>query len=216
MSTSMLGVSSWSKGAYRVDAVFTLVRHGVSAAEDAGVILGRDGLNDPLITRGREQIVACAEKLDAVVQRGATILSSPYRRAVESATILARRLTTTNVVIEPLLEQVDFGSWVGRPARALGKGYRELVAGDDISFPGGESSASVAARCLQILETVASSSAGQTTVLVTHGIVIQSTICSIVGYPYARAWLDGFGHCRHGDFSTVAGAVGTWHVSKAL
>lgn len=85
-----------------------VVRHGRTAANAAGLLLGRlDVELDPL---GRRQAEALAAAVLASSGPIAAVVSSPLRRAVETAEALGLPVEVDERFIE-----VDYGEWDGTP-----------------------------------------------------------------------------------------------------
>jgi len=126
-----------------------LVRH---AESEWNVHYGRTridpGIPDPPLTRaGRAQ----AERLiDALAAEGvARLISSPYRRALETATIIARSLDLA-ISVEPLVrERCAFSCDVGTPCSLLHGHWPELDFAhlEEQWWGHEESPASIAQRC---------------------------------------------------------------------
>jgi broad specificity phosphatase PhoE len=98
-----------------------LVRHGQSEFNAAFSVTRVDpGIPDPRLTdEGRRQAAQAAEALrHAGVRR---LISSPYRRALETATIIADALGL-GVTIDPLVrERAAFHCDIGTPPDVLGR-----------------------------------------------------------------------------------------------
>jgi broad specificity phosphatase PhoE len=96
-----------------------LVRHGQSEFNVVFSVTRQDpGIRDPRLTHeGRRQAEAAAE---ALVGRDIDrLIASPYRRALETAEILARRLDIA-ITVEPLVgERAAFACDVGTPRAEL-------------------------------------------------------------------------------------------------
>jgi glucosyl-3-phosphoglycerate phosphatase len=113
------------------------------------------GIPDPPLTGlGREQALSLAESLRD--QRLARIVASPYRRAIETAVILAERLGL-GIDVEPLVrERNAFSCDQGSPPEALARLWPDLVfdhlAPDWWGAPI-ESEASVLERCAAFRRT---------------------------------------------------------------
>src|SRR5580765_7161887 len=83
------------------------VRHGESLA-NLGRVFSNRGWKHPLTPDGREQSRILADQLAG--QGVVAIYSSPLRRAVESAEILAARLGVRHI-IDPALIEYDVGDY---------------------------------------------------------------------------------------------------------
>jgi broad specificity phosphatase PhoE len=153
-----------------------LIRHGPTAWTEEGRIQGR---GDPgLSVRGRRE-VATWRLPDAL--RGAAALTSPLRRARETAALLG----LDGARVEPRLAEMDWGDWEGRRTaelrRSLGRQLVEAEArGLDLRPPGGESPRDVQARIRPLLEELAE--AGETTVAVAHKGVIRAVLALATGW----------------------------------
>ena len=119
-----------------------LVRHGETAANRARLALGHA---DPELTeRGRLQAAALARVFAGV--EIARVVSSPLRRAIETATAIAS-VVGVDVEVESRLVEMDYGDWDERsfadiPAEALAQWRRDA----SIAPPNGESLDAVGVR----------------------------------------------------------------------
>lgn len=100
------------------------------------------------------------------------IYSSPSRRAVESAAL--RGACSPAMRIEECLREIDFGELEGLTYHDIELRYPETYAAwmtrpTDVTFPGGESFASMTARARGALEHIRRTHAGNTVVIVSHG-----------------------------------------------
>ena len=89
---------------------FYVRRHGESTTNRDGTIAG--SLDPPLTGRGREQARAAAEALRDTDMR--EIISSPKRRALDTAEIVAERLCLPLRLVDGLRER-HWGALEGRP-----------------------------------------------------------------------------------------------------
>ena len=90
--------------------VITLLRHGLSVANEAGVVQGQ--LDYPLSDVGKRQAVALAKYWDARGHRFEVIVSSPLLRAQETAEIIGARLSIP-VEFDPGLMERHMGEAQG-------------------------------------------------------------------------------------------------------
>ena len=168
------------------DAVTTLflVRHAAHDRVDrvlcgrmAGVSLGSVGL---------AQAHGLARHL--MHERVAAVFSSPLERARETAEPIAGRLGHETQIAQGINE-IDFGDWTGAAFEAL--------SGDDrwhawnrnravSAAPGGEAMAAVQGRALAQVETWRQAFPGQAVVAVSHGDVIKSVVCGLLGLSLDR------------------------------
>lgn len=135
----------------RVSHTILLARHG-SHAELGVSLSGRSeiALNDA----GRAEARRLADRLRTV--RLAAIHSSPRRRAVETASVVAAD-QHIGVEIVPALDELDFGEWSGRTFDALANepGWQNWNrARGSAATPSGETMASATARAVRHIETI--------------------------------------------------------------
>jgi broad specificity phosphatase PhoE len=99
------------------------------------------------------------------------IYSSPRRRAIESAALLATRRP---VCVDDGLREIDFGEFEGLTyddiARRYSDKYEEWMnRPTDVVFPGGDSFGAMAARVCGALEHIRDVHRGETVAIVSHG-----------------------------------------------
>jgi alpha-ribazole phosphatase len=145
-----------------------LVRHGEPDERIHGRCYGR--LDVGLSQCGREQMqrVKCRLR-DAPV---AALYTSPRRRALESARVLAAQRWPVRV--DDRLREIDFGKFEGLPydeiAARFPQQYEDWMHGPtEVSFPGGESFAAMETRVRQALAQLREEHPGQLVVVVSHG-----------------------------------------------
>jgi broad specificity phosphatase PhoE len=119
--------------------VLFLARHGETADNEHGLILGR---RDPPVSElGLEQARRLASPaLDAGV---VAIWTSPLLRARQTAAVVGEAIAVEPVVMAELIES-ERGAWEGQPQKELAASSPELfrafeAADPDFVFPGGES-----------------------------------------------------------------------------
>jgi len=118
--------------------VLVLVRHGESAANAAGLLLGRT--DSPLSDRGARQAAALGPLLGGV-QR---VISSPLLRTRRTAAALE---AGTEIEIDERWVEVDYGEYEGQPLDAVpAEVWRRWRRDPHFRPPGGETLAEVAAR----------------------------------------------------------------------
>jgi broad specificity phosphatase PhoE len=137
------------------DRVVLLARHGETADNAEGRILGRR--DPPLTVTGRGQAERLAAALDGVGV--AAVWTSPLRRALATAQVVARVLGLEATVLADLVESAR-GRWEGRPvaevARVTPQLHAAFVAGDpSFAFPGGESLLEQRERTARALAVIA-------------------------------------------------------------
>jgi broad specificity phosphatase PhoE len=157
---------------------FLLVRHGSYALLDCG-LGGREGYS--LSAQGREEAEWVAERLTGY--RPSAIVSSPVRRACETAELIALR-TGHAVQVDAAFAEIDFAAWTGKrfddltgdPAWHAWNNFRSTAG-----VPGGESMLEVQARAVAgVLRYAAHNPEGEL-VLVTHSDVIKAVLVHFLG-----------------------------------
>jgi broad specificity phosphatase PhoE len=169
------------------------------------LILARHGetaWNVDRIFRGRSEV-----ELDDVGMRQAELLgkylsdwkldaiySSPVRRALDTANIVAR-YQKTDVQVAQGLSDMDFGEWQSLPEQEVRRRYPALL--DDwhstperVRMPGGESLEDVIRRAIEVVNDVLSRYQGAV-LLVSHRVVIKVLVCSLLGLDNSRFWSIG-------------------------
>ena len=153
-----------------------LLRHGRTAWNEAGRLQGRSDV--PLTPEERERLSRLALPPD---WRGADVLSSPLRRARETADILADGAVRT----EAALVEMDLGAWEGRRGVDLlddpASGYRHVEAwGWDMRPPnGGETPRDVLGRAAPVLAGLA-----RDTLIVSHINVMRAILADAHGWDF--------------------------------
>jgi probable phosphoglycerate mutase len=161
-----------------------LVRHGHHAL--LGRILCGRMPGVELDELGRRQMQGCAESL---LPTPTVVQSSPQRRALQSAMILARRPGLA-VEIVAAIDEIDVGDWTGRafddlhhdPDWQRWNGRRASSRP-----PNGESMQNLQQRVVEHLEQLRWDSSDGTVLIVSHAEPIRAALLH-----YARIALDDF------------------------
>jgi alpha-ribazole phosphatase len=158
--------------------VLLLVRHGETAANVAGVLLGRA---DPSLTDvGRSQARWLAETLPVP----ALVVSSPLRRARETAAAFG-----VDVVVDERWNELDYGELDGLAPSGVAEGMWQQWR-SDVSFapPGGESLDQLSRRVGAGCAALAGAAATGVVVVVTHVSPIKAAIAWTLGVSEAISW----------------------------
>lgn len=162
-----------------------MVRHGESHHGLRGVIGGAAGCTG-LTERGAQQARALADRLQATGELGlvATLVSSPWPRARETAALLVPAMPSAAVELEAGLCELDPGeadglSWEDYRVRYGGFDLQEFP--DRPFAPGGESWTAYTDRVESTLRRLAERFGGQTVVAVTHGGFIVTAFLALFG-----------------------------------
>lgn len=157
------------------------VRHGETAANREGVLLGR--ADPPLTEVGRAQAARLADRFAG---RAARVLSSPLGRARETAELIADACGLA-VAVDDRLVEIDYGTW---DTVAFGDLPADAVSAwrEDAEFapPGGESlhavSTRVAGLCVELLAL------GEPVVAVSHVSPIKAGVAWALGAGPLVTW----------------------------
>ncbi|HTU93777.1 MAG TPA: histidine phosphatase family protein, partial [Gemmataceae bacterium] len=135
-----------------------------------------------LSERGRRQAEVIAPVLAALAPQ--VLVSSAMRRAIETATPIARACGLV-LRIEPELHERRVGALVGTPTRGHDGVWPDTLqrwlAGDTgFALPGAESFDDIHRRVLPVWQRVTTEHAGQTLVIVAHGVVCRVLLLSLL------------------------------------
>lgn len=120
------------------------------------------------------------------------IYSSPLNRALSTAEILARPFSL-EVKLLPGIIDIDYGEWRGlSPEEATAK-YGDLYSTwlnspHQVKFPAGESLAEVRERAASAVGDLIAQHPKETIVLVSHKVVCQILILSLLGLDNSHFW----------------------------
>jgi broad specificity phosphatase PhoE len=158
---------------------FVLIRHGRTAWNEQGRMQGRADL--PLSPAGRAEVLGW--QLPAA-WADARWLSSPLRRATETAALLTDR----PVAVEPRLIEMDWGAFEGRTLAELRAEAPEAMAanearGLDFRPAGGESPREVRTRLESLFADLGADPADDAiAVCVTHRGVLRAALSLATGW----------------------------------
>jgi broad specificity phosphatase PhoE len=141
----------------------------------------------PLNDAGREQAVALAASLAG--ERLAAVYSSPLRRAVETAELVAARHGLEPTPVDALRE-VDVGSWQGLTRNEIESRFPEqfsrwLAFGQ--GWEDGETYEEMGVRVIHALSELSARHDGERVVALTHGGPIRAAIAAASGISHAEA-----------------------------
>jgi broad specificity phosphatase PhoE len=158
--------------------VIFLVRHGRTASNAAGLLLGR--ADPPLDETGREQAVA----LGRAVGRADLVVTSPLARCCQTAEQIDGPVRVDERFIE-----LDYGEWDQRPIGELPEGsWARWQADLDFAPPGGESLRDVGHRVRAALDELAVEAATAKVVVVTHVSPLKAGVAWALGVGDEVAW----------------------------
>jgi len=161
-----------------------IARHGETDWNTAGILQG--WLDVPMNERGRQQ---AREFADAYAEAGfARVYTSPLRRALESAEIIAERLGLPPPVCHGGLKERNFGVIQGIPKAELAELdpvllEKILKRNPACSFEQGESMDDFATRVLHAVTVIGAGNAGGCVLVITHGWVLDVITRHVRGLP---------------------------------
>ena len=173
-----------------------LIRHAATAAnlEVPAKLQGRG--TDPVLAEiGIAQAVATRRLLEST--RIDACYTSPLRRAVETATIIANGLPITSI---DALTECDVGRWEGLSWETIRESepelYERYMANPaTFGYPDGESFGQVAERATPAITHLLESHVGQTIVVVSHHVVNRVYLAGVLGMPPAHARKVSLDNC---------------------
>ena len=159
------------------------VRHGESVANVERVFSHRIH-DEPLTELGRRQADVVAAYLSSVVERPALVVSSPLRRAIETAAPVASALEA-EMLVEEGFREVDVGDLDGTTGQASwdahDRVFQAWIDGDaDARMPGGETGRELAARVEGALLRSLRAAGGRSLVVVAHGGTLFQGVRSLL------------------------------------
>jgi broad specificity phosphatase PhoE len=170
---------------------FVLIRHGQTEWNRVERFRGRADLD--LDDTGIRQAEAAAERLPR--WEIAALYSSPLRRALMTAQILASQLELAVQPLEGLID-IDFGDWQGLSAKEAaaqdGQLFRQwLERPQEVRFPHGENLQDVRQRITATIDSLVENHSEQTVALVSHNVVCRVLLCVVLGVDNSHFWQLG-------------------------
>lgn len=164
-----------------------LVRHGQTAWNVEKVFRGRVDVS--LDETGIKQAESLARYLSQWQLEA--IYSSPLKRALETASMIARYQKVPVQVAQGLID-MDYGEWQSLPEQEVNKLYPSLYEQwrekpQAVKIPGGESLDEVKRRAMEVVNEAVSRYRGSV-VLVSHRVVNKILICSLLGLDSSHFW----------------------------
>ncbi len=159
-----------------------LLRHGQTSANRGGLLQGHVDLD--LTELGRTQAAAAAQ---AFRQRDVSrIVSSPLRRAVQTAEIVARNLGL-DFTVDARLVEIDYGLWDERAlAEISDSDWAQWRSDADFAPPNGESLRSVSERAAAFAEATLATDGNS--IAVSHVSPIKAVVAWSLGGDVATTW----------------------------
>jgi alpha-ribazole phosphatase len=170
-----------------------LVRHGRTAANAAGLLQGR--LDQPLDEVGERQAFAVAEFVHAVVGDVDELVSSPLRRARQTAEAFGRP-----VEVDERWLELAYGKYEGVPHADVPSEVWSLWRKDPDFVPeGGESLAALDERVRAACDDLVERARDRNVVVVSHVSPMKSAVAWALGVDLGISWRSHLSHasvCR--------------------
>ncbi|HEY97872.1 MAG TPA: histidine phosphatase family protein [Dehalococcoidia bacterium] len=165
-----------------------LARHGETDWNASEIFRGRADV--PLNEVGRKQAEMLGEYLGRV--KTDFIYSSPLKRAIETAGVIAGRC---GLEVNPVenLNDFHFGDWQGLSHRQVQEQYPELYRDwldtpEQVRIPGGESLEDVRSRAVPFVDDAVMRCGEGRIVFVSHRVVHKVLVCSLLGLNLSHFW----------------------------
>ncbi|HET6563172.1 MAG TPA: bifunctional RNase H/acid phosphatase [Marmoricola sp.] len=174
----------WEAG---LPCTLVLVRHGETDHTRRRLFSGRQGADPGLSDDGRAQVRGTADWLAGLTQQEPVVVSSPLRRARESADIVSERLAAPYSLVDGLTE-ASFGAWEGLTYAEVAERDRAAFAtwfGDVDQRAGatGDSLTALAERMVRTREELVAHHAGRLVVALTHLTPIKLLVAQALEMP---------------------------------
>ena len=186
LAEEVAGSRAWAAPSGPVTTL-VLVRHGATELTASKRFSGGLASSNPGLTdEGRAQVREVAEWLAPIGEAFDVVVTSPVRRTVESAEIIAERFGI-GIVEEPGFAEMEFGTWDGQTFAEVREQRPDEIeswlGSLDVAPGGGESFREVEKRVLDGLSRVLETYAGKTVLVVSHVTPIKTLVAHAVDAP---------------------------------
>jgi len=195
-----------------------LVRHGRTPLTEEHKISGGTGDDPSLSELGRADAAAVAQLVSSFGRTGTfahvpaptVVVSSPMKRTLETAKLIAEKLNA-EVILEDKLREISFGDWDGHTndevKRLWSEEFSSWRGSWELSPPNGESLAAFDERIRVARESLLEKFAGKTVVVVAHVMPIRGFISLALDAGASGYWVTQVAPCS----VTVVRQWGTEH-----
>ena len=162
-----------------MSTVFTVIRHGETAANVNCVIQGQSDV--PLSPAGEKQALLLGRRWRG--RRFDAVYSSDLSRATRTAEIVTGG---AEIVTTPELREMDLGAWVGRTTAEIAEKFADewrafRSATLDCRATGGETRRDILERTTRFFRTAAAKHPDQNVLVVTHGGFLRVFFLMLMG-----------------------------------
>jgi len=141
----------------------------------------RYGLTDEGRRQVRSSICTAAELDDQTL-----VISSDFKRAVETAQIISKVLGTDTVVLDERLRERYFGGWEGQSHARYSEAWMQDAYNPDQLGNGAESADAVRQRMRAVIDSLEKQYIGRNIILVSHGDPLMILLTSFKGIHAAQ------------------------------
>jgi len=167
--------------------VIVLIRHAASLLNEENRIHGSENLDGPLSSTGKKQAAALARALTK--HKIGAIYSSPAKRALDTAYVVAKTIKKQVIVI-PKLQEKNHGKFEGMTWEEVWKSSPALLAAwrrdGDFRMPGGESNQDVEKRVMLVIKHLMKKHPHEIVLVFAHAGVIRNIVGYYLRIPYGR------------------------------
>lgn len=168
-----------------------LLRHGETMWNREDIFRGQADI--PLNAFGRQQAKALSEALELEELHKPFFITSPLKRARETAEIAARSFNESKVIDNSFFLDLSYGAWEGKPLCEIEQKYPELYNTwtkhpEKVIFPGGENIKDAADRAEKGVEQAVQINPDRPTVIVAHRAINKALICRLLGLGMKAFW----------------------------
>ncbi|MDD4970434.1 MAG: histidine phosphatase family protein [Paludibacter sp.] len=178
--------------------IICLVRHGETDWNTLGKLQGTE--DTELNSTGREQAIEAASYFDK--ESWDIVVSSPLKRALETAQIIANKISIPDIHMNDELVERSYGD-----AEGLLPEERLLQFPDGI-VPGQEDFEHLRERAMAALNIIATEFMGKKIIVVSHGGIIYTILYTLLGSAFNNLKL----HLKNGSINKLRLENNTWSV----
>ena len=160
-----------------------LVRHGQTESNKTGFYMGHS--NEDMNETGYSQVQCLSSKLAELPI--ASIYTSPLRRTLSTASVIARPHKLEPVPVNGLIENYP-GDWQGLHKDEIIRKWPELCQQwltdpTAVTLPNGEKFEEVVERAIRAFDLILEGNEGKHAIIVTHEIIVKVLVIHALGAP---------------------------------
>ena len=171
---------------FRRKCKITFIKHGSTIYSEENRMSDKQNY-PPLSEIGKIEATNIANWIQKRSPKVDKIYSSSDLRTVQTSKIIAKEYNTNFEIIDNLYSR-RYGKWSGLTFKQVEKKYPEELYQyhenrAEYKIEDGESLIELTQRIREVISTVIAENTGKRIIIVTHGDIIQSEICSALGIP---------------------------------